>query len=392
VTDLAAVDELARSTGFSGVVRLDVEGEVRFEAAYGLADRRWGVPVGTGTRFGIASGTKGLTALAVLALVARGTLALSTTARSLLGPDLPLVDDAVTVEQLLAHRSGIGDYLDESAVASVDEYVMPVPVHRLAATEDYLPVLDGHPQVSAPGERFRYNNGGYVLLALLAERASGAGFHDLVDRLVGGPAGLADTGFPRSDELPPGAATGYLDGTGARTNVLHLPVRGSGDGGAYSTAADVHRLWDAVTAGRVVPPELVAAMTAPRSTGESGGRRYGLGVWIDGGDDDVLGLTGSDAGCPSARCTTAAGAGRGRCCPTRAGARGRSPRCWPAHPAETKVSRSLLVRHLPVTRTDRTGNTAPRPSWRTGAPASWPRRVPHVPRRPTGGRNRKGCG
>ena len=61
-----------------------------------------------------------------------GVLALSTLARSLLGPDLPLVDAAVTVEHLLAHRSGIGDYLDESALGSVDEYLMPVPVHRLA--------------------------------------------------------------------------------------------------------------------------------------------------------------------------------------------------------------------------------------------------------------------
>ena len=294
--DGAVVDDLARRTRFSGVVRLDAGGEVPFEAAYGLADRRWDVPVETGTRFGIASGTKGLTALTVLALVARGTLDLATTARSVLGADLPLVDDAVTVDHLLAHRSGIGDYLDESEVASVDDYVMPVPVHRLAATEDYLQVLDGHPQVSAPGERFAYSNGGYVLLALIAERAADAGFHELVDELVCRPAGLTDTGFPRSDELPPRAATGYLDATGLRTNALHLPVRGSGDGGAYSTAADVHRLWDAVAAGRVVPPELVAAMTTPRSADAPGRRRYGLGIWIDGIDDDVLVLRGSDAG------------------------------------------------------------------------------------------------
>ena len=248
----AAVGDLARDAAFSGVVRLDAGGEVLLEAAYGLADRRWEVPVTAGTRFGLASGSKGMTALTVLALVERGTLALGTPARSLLGPDLPLVDDAVTVEHLLAHRSGIGDYLDEDAVGSVDEYVMPVPVHRLATTEDYLRVLDGHPQVSSPGQRFAYNNGGFVVLALLAERAAAAPFPDLVEELVTRPAGLTATAFLRNDELPPGVATGYLYATGLRTNVLHLPVRGSGDGGAYSTVADVHRLWDAVTAGRVI--------------------------------------------------------------------------------------------------------------------------------------------
>ena len=48
-----------------------------------------------------------------MSLVEDGSLALDTTARSVLGDDLPLIDGAVTVEHLLAHRSGIGDYLDE---------------------------------------------------------------------------------------------------------------------------------------------------------------------------------------------------------------------------------------------------------------------------------------
>ena len=58
---------------------------------------------------------KGLTALAVVSLIDDGTLDLTTTARSVLGDDLPLIDDGVTIEHLLAHRSGIGDYFDEEA-------------------------------------------------------------------------------------------------------------------------------------------------------------------------------------------------------------------------------------------------------------------------------------
>ena len=116
----------------------------------------------------------------------------------------------MTVEHLLAHRSGIGDYLDEDAVDDVSDYVMPVPVHELATTEQYLPVLDGHATVFPAGERFAYNNGGYVVLALLAERASGVAFHELVRTLVCEPAGMVDTAFLRSDELPGRAARGYL--------------------------------------------------------------------------------------------------------------------------------------------------------------------------------------
>ena len=164
------------------------------------AHRGHGIPNAVDTRFGIASGTKGLTALAVMSLVEEGRLDLDTTARSVLGEDLPLIDDDVTVEHLLAHRSGIGDYFDEDAVESMTDYVMPVPVHRLATTADYLAVLDGHPQKFAPGERFAYNNGGFVVLALIAERVSGMPFPELVRTRVCEPAGMRDTEFLRSDE------------------------------------------------------------------------------------------------------------------------------------------------------------------------------------------------
>ena len=54
-----------------------------------------------------------------------------------------------------------------------------------------------------------------------------------------------DTAFLRSDELPGGAALGYLGRTAA-TNVFHLPVRGSGDGGIYTTLDDIDRFWTLV--------------------------------------------------------------------------------------------------------------------------------------------------
>ena len=274
------VDRIAADEGLSGVVRIDLDGRVAVQRAYGLAHRGLGVPSTVDTQFAIASGSKGLTALTVMSLVESGELALDTTARTVLGDDLPLIDDRVTVEHLLAHRSGIGDYLDEDEVADGNDYVMTVPVHELATTEQFLRVLDGHPMKYEPGERFTYCNGGYVVLALLAERASGVSFHDLVDRRVCVPAGMTDTSFLRSDELPGRAALGYLEDEGLRTNVFHLPVRGNGDGGIYTTAADVHALWDALFAGRIVSAETVAVMIQSRSELPEESMRYGLGLWL----------------------------------------------------------------------------------------------------------------
>jgi CubicO group peptidase (beta-lactamase class C family) len=290
---IALCDRVAGETGFSGVVRVDLADGPTVDKAYGSADRRWNVPFTVDTQCAIASATKGFTALTVMALIEAGALSLDTTARSLLGHDLSLIEDAVTVEHLLAHRSGIGDYLDESAMGDISDYPMPVPVHQLDSTGSYLPVLDGHGQVSPPDDRFAYNNGGFVVLALLAERASGERFERLVDELVCRPAGLNDTGFLRSDSLPTGVATGYVDTTGIRTNALHLPVLGSGDGGLFSTAADIRRFWLALFDGRVVSTRSVELMTRPHS--DAGDLRYGLGFWL-APSGPMVKLEGYDAG------------------------------------------------------------------------------------------------
>ncbi|MDP9144522.1 MAG: beta-lactamase family protein, partial [Actinomycetota bacterium] len=288
------LDSIAAETAFSGVVRVDRAGQIELAKAYGLAHRGFEILNEVDTRFGIASGTKGLTALTVVSLIEDGVLGLSTTARSVLGSDLPLIGDDVTIEHLLSHRSGIGDYLDEEADYELNDYVMPVPVHELAMTEQYLAVLDGFPEKFPPDERFSYCNGGYVVLALIAERASGVPFHDLVRWRVCEPAGMSDTEFLRSDELPGGTALGYLDIDGVwRTNVFHLPVRGTGDGGIYSTVANMSTFWKALFAGHIVSSDWAAEMVRGRSEVQS--ERYGLGFWLHASTDTVM-LEGSDAG------------------------------------------------------------------------------------------------
>jgi CubicO group peptidase (beta-lactamase class C family) len=291
-----AVDSIAEETGFAGVVSVSRRGEIEFAKAYGLAHRAHKIPNTVDTRFAIASGSKGLTALTVVSLIEHDALRLSTTARSVLGKDLPLIADDVTIEHLLAHRSGIGDYFDEEAGHEIIDYVLTVPVHELVTTEQYLAVLHGHPTKFAADERFCYCNGGYVVLGLIAERVGGAPFHELVRERVCAPAGMRDTEFLRSDELPERTAVGYLPIEGvSRTNVFHLPVRGSGDGGIYSTVADVSTFWQSLFAGKIVSSGWVAEMVRPHSDAPSQSMRYGLGFWLHKSSDAVM-LEGFDAG------------------------------------------------------------------------------------------------
>jgi CubicO group peptidase (beta-lactamase class C family) len=291
----ARVEELIAESRFSGVVRIDRTGETVLERAAGWAHRAYRVPMTLDTRLAVASGSKVFTALVVLSLAAEGTLPLATRARELLGQDLPLIDDRVSVEHLLAHRSGIGDYLDEDDGHQMDDYLMPVPVHTLADSTDYLQVLDGHPQSFDPDARFAYNNAGFVVLAILAERATGTAFVDLVQHRVCRPANMTDTDYLRSDQLPQRTALNYLYADSDRSNVLHLPVRGSGDGGAYTTVADIHRLWTALWDGAILDEATLAASWQPRSDVPTEFSRYGLGFWLHATGPGVM-FEGYDAG------------------------------------------------------------------------------------------------
>jgi CubicO group peptidase (beta-lactamase class C family) len=290
-----SVDRVAADTRFSGVVRVDRGDDALVAKGFGLAHRGYRIPNTVDTQFAIASGTKGLTALTIMSVIEGGGLRPSTTARSVLGEDLPLINDEVTVEQLLAHRSGIGDYIDEEEDHPVTDHVLAVPAHELDTTERYLRVLEGNPSKFRPDERFSYSNSGYVVLALIAERSTGTPFPQLVEQRVCRPAEMRHTAFLRSDELPGQAAVGYLDGDGLRTNVFHLPVRGSGDGGIYSTAGDISAMWTAMFDGRIVSKERVAEMVRARSDVPSESKRYGLGFWLHRSGDSVI-LEGYDAG------------------------------------------------------------------------------------------------
>ncbi len=244
------------------------------------------------TRFAVASGTKALTALTIMSLVESGDLTLDTTLRSVVAGALPNVDEAVTIDHLLTHRSGVGDYLDEETTGDIDEHLLgPLSAHILETARDYLPLLNAHEQQSLPGEQFAYNNSGFVMLSLVVETLTGS-FHQTVRDRVLSRAAMSGGGFFRSDDLPANTALGYL--VNGRSNVFHLPVIGMGDGGVFLTLEDTTVFWDALFTGGIVSPESVAAMTAEVSV-YNDTRSYGRGFWLGPGADHVW-FEGMDAG------------------------------------------------------------------------------------------------
>lgn len=293
--DAELLDAAAAKRSFHGVVSVDVGDDRVLERCYGFAHRALQVPHTPSTRFAMASGSKSFTALAIMHQIQAGAIGLDDAARRYLGDDLPLIGDDVTIEHLLTHTSGIGDYLDEDGDWDPADYVLALPVHLLLSAESFLPMLAGHAAKHAPGAEFTYCNGGYMVLAVILERITGRIFQDVVDETVLQPAGMRETAYLRSDELPGDVALGYLFPEGDRSNVLHLPIRGNGDGGAYTSAADMHVFWRALHADAIVPAPVVAEMTRPRVEVDDENLRCGAGFWVHP-DDPAVVMDGGDAG------------------------------------------------------------------------------------------------
>ena len=157
-----------------------------------------------------------------------------------------------------------------------------------------MKLLADMPMQAAPGAEFRYNNAGYVLLARIAEQLTEMSIVDLLDRYVFERAGMHRSSVLRTDELPGDAAIGYLQRSGLRTNVHHVPQRGLGDGGLYTTTADVSRLWQALRSGTLLGPTTFGEMTTPHGH-TPGGTPYGMGLWPSPYNDSIE-FEGYDSG------------------------------------------------------------------------------------------------
>ncbi len=275
---------IAEQPPFSGVVMVRRGGEVIHAKGYGLAHYAEQIPNRIDTRFGTASGTKTFTAAAVCQLAEAGKIDLDAPIRDYIREGLPTYDPGVTVHQLLSHTSGIADYLDDD-LSDVNYAALfaRYPVYTLRGPADYLPMFPAR-MAFKPGERFVYNNGAYILLALLVETVSGMPYAKYVEDGVFARAGMSDSGFFESDHLPARTALGYLPDKGDgiwRTNVFLLPIRGGGDGGAYVTAPDMAKFWDALLGDRLVSKPMRERMLSIQATSaDDPTDHYGYGVWM----------------------------------------------------------------------------------------------------------------
>ncbi len=229
------LDSLETTDHLSGVVLIAREGKILFQKAYGYANLADSVPNTINTRFNLASINKMLTGLAIMQLVQAGKVSLKEKVGTYL-PQYPnrTVRDSVTIEQLLTHTSGMGNFWEAHDSLAKEKFK-----HRPG-----LPSLfAGQKLMFAPGARFSYSNSGFMVLGLIIEKVSGQDYFDYVRTHIYNPAGMPDTDAYSLDEVTPRLATGYtmsLEKQGQwKNNIWSNVVKGTPAGGGYSTAKDL---------------------------------------------------------------------------------------------------------------------------------------------------------
>jgi D-alanyl-D-alanine carboxypeptidase len=267
----AAVERVV-SAGVPGALAVVRNGNRTHTAVAGLADVAVRRKLHADDRFRVGSVTKTFVATIVLELAAEQRLRLDDpVARRL--PGLLPDGGRITIRDLLAHRSGLADVADDSAVLGGAR--SDWPPRRLVA------LVARRPRIAAPGGAFHYSSTNYLVLGLLVERVTGRSLATELRRRIVGPLRLTDTTY-RPGPLAGRHVHGYrlashqgvVDPTAAPRDLERRSARWAGaSGDLVSSAGDLARFLAALLGGDLLPARELRAMEAVNP-------RYGLGLAV----------------------------------------------------------------------------------------------------------------
>jgi len=306
------LEEKELKNQFSGSVMVTKDKESLFSGAYGYANRDWNIKNTVRTRFRVASVSKMFTSIAVLQLIEKGKLDFLTSVVDFLDLKDSKIGPEVTVFNLLTHTSGITDYYDESTGDEGWETLWSKkPLYTVRKLSDFAEMFVGLEPENEVGEKFKYNNGGYVLLGLAIEKASGMSYSEYLKKNIFEPLGMEQTDLCHLDDISTKAAEGYEYETDDDGNITRwykniyaaLPAP-SADGGATSSVEDMITFIDAVKEGELLSEEMTEMFLKPHvldqdSDGVRGYKwQYGFANWFISKDDQIVrgGHTGEEYG------------------------------------------------------------------------------------------------
>ena len=226
---------LAHTRGFNGTVLVGVHGNAIYKQAFGYSDLRAKTPLSVHSVFQIASVSKQFTAVAVMMLRERGLLGYDDSVQKFI-PDFPYKN--ITVRQLLAHRSGLPNYMYFAGKYWKNRRLPLTNDGLMEMMQRYRPGLE-----FLPDRRYKYSNTGYAVLASIVERVSGLPFDDFLEENIFRPLGMNSTFVfnPANKKTIEFQTKGHSKNK--RTYPSDFLDGVTGDKGIYSTVEDLF-LWD----------------------------------------------------------------------------------------------------------------------------------------------------
>jgi CubicO group peptidase (beta-lactamase class C family) len=244
------------------------DGQIVHRKAYGLANMEWNVPLDPDAVFRIASLTKQFTAVAIMMLAERGKLSIDAPIETYL-TDWPARGRTITLRQLLNHTSGVWSH-DSLQIERTRRPNPPV--------EEVIQLIYGQPFEYEPGERYSYNNSGYLLLGAIIAAVSGKSYEDFLRTEIFEPLGMADTGILRHERITPKRAYGYVRGRKRFHNARLDAMSWSDAAGALGSTLDDLAKWDrAIRARRLISAETLETMLASTTMNDGSSFPYGFG-------------------------------------------------------------------------------------------------------------------
>lgn len=269
------IDKLMADNDLSGSILIAHGDKPIYERSFGFADAKRASKVTPDTRFGMASGSKMFTALAVAQLVEKGKLSYSDPLSKYF-PDFPNQAFAkkATVHNLLSHTSGVKEYWTEEFDKNR---------HSISDTKQMLPWVYKVGTAFEPGSEFRYSNSNFVLAGLIVEKASGLDYYEYVRKHITGPLGMTQTDFYSRDgsaanlaePLTRGANGWEFRESGVRGG------RGTSAGGCYSTPRELLKFARELVGGKLVAKDTLALLTTTKTRGLNAMMDYGYGFEIN---------------------------------------------------------------------------------------------------------------
>ena len=253
------------------------DGKPLLRKGYGLADVELGVAIQPEHVFRVASITKQFTAVAILQLVEQGKISLADPITKFF-PDYPTQGKTITVEHLLTHTSGMQSYTSKDNFISM--------IRSDLTPQQLIDTFKNDPLQFSPGEQYASGNSAYVILGAIIEKVTGQSYADYMASNVFAKAGLTQTYYDDPIRIIPKRVEGYGRNRGAIVKARYVsPTIPYSAGSITSTVDDLARWTDAVSAGKVVRPDLLQRAWTPYKLTSGEATTYGYGWEID----DLLG-------------------------------------------------------------------------------------------------------